>query len=58
MFDSDKSMYVQLICNQLSVTYNIFQGMNPMGRIAPWADFLDIIALNPVKNARGDTNGT
>ena len=28
----------------------IFIGINPMSLSAPWAEYLDIIALNPVKN--------
>ena len=38
MSDYDKSMYVQLILNQSTVTYNKL-GMNPMGLSAPWADY-------------------
>ena len=57
MSDDDKSMDVQLICNQCVVTYNKFCGMNPMGLSAPWGDSLEIISLHPVKNARGETNG-
>ena len=39
MYNDDKSMNVQLICNQLVVTYNKLLGMNPMVIIAPWDDY-------------------
>ena len=29
------------------------QGMNPMGLSAPWADFIDILSLHPVKILSG-----
>ena len=52
MYDDDKSIDVQLICNQRVVTYNKLIGMNPMVLSAPCDDSLDIIDLNPVKNVR------
>ena len=52
MYDDDKSIDVQLICNQRVVTYNKLWGMNPIVLIEPCDDSLDIIYLNPVKNAR------
>ena len=39
MSDDDKSIYVQLICNQRVVKYNNFRGMNPMVLSAPWAEY-------------------
>ena len=39
MSDVDKSMDVQLICNQHVVTYNKFRGMNLLGLSAPWSDY-------------------
>ena len=39
MYNDDKSMNVQLICNQSVVTYNTLLGMNPMVIIAPWDDY-------------------
>ena len=50
-------MDVQLICNEGVVTYNKFLRINPMGPIFPYDDSLNIIALHPVKNARGEPNG-
>ena len=35
MSDDDKSMDVQLICNQRVVTYNKLRGMNTMGLRSP-----------------------
>ena len=32
-------MDIQLMCNQLVATYNISQGMNPMGLSDPWDDY-------------------
>ena len=29
-------------------TNNKLLGINPMGRISPWADYIEIIALDPV----------
>ena len=58
MSDDDKSMDVQLICNQNVVTDNKFQGLNSMGLSAPWANSLAIISMYQVKNARDETNGT
>ena len=48
MSDDDKSMGVQLICNQRVVAYNKFLGMNPMVPITPWYNSLEIISLCPV----------
>ena len=48
-------MDVQLICNQQVVTYNKFWIMNPIGLSAPCSDYLDIIALHPVKKIKGQT---
>ena len=31
------------------MTYNKLRGMNPMGLSTPWDEYLDIIALHPVK---------
>ena len=45
MYDDDKSMDVQLICNQRVVTQNEFLGVNPMGLSSPWDNSLEIIAL-------------
>ena len=53
MSDGDKSMDVQLICNQLVVTYNKSIGMNPMCHSSPWDDSFDILALHPVKKCKG-----
>ena len=39
MFDDDKTMNVQVICNQPVVVYNRFLGMNTMVFIATWADY-------------------
>ena len=39
MSNDDKSMDIQLICNQRVVTYNNLRCMNPMGLSAPWADY-------------------
>ena len=39
MSDDDKSIDVQLICNQRVVKYILFQGMNPICLSAPWADY-------------------
>ena len=39
MSDDDKSMDVQLICNQHVMTYNKLQGINPMGLSAPCDDY-------------------
>ena len=39
MSDDDKSMDVQLICNQLVVIYNKLLGINPMGLSDPWVDY-------------------
>ena len=46
-------MGVQLVCNQRVMTYNKFQGINPMGLSAPWTYSLEIIALHPVKEIQG-----
>ena len=40
MYDDDKSMDVQLICNQRVVTYNKLRGINQMGLIVPWDNSL------------------
>ena len=56
MSDDDKSMDVQLICNQSVVTYNELWGMNPMGISAPWDESIEIIDFYPVKNARDEPN--
>ena len=53
MSDDDKSMDVQLICNQHLVTYNKLQCVNLMGLSAPWAKSLEITALDPVKKCKG-----
>ena len=39
MSDDDKSMDVQLICNQHVVIYNKFQGINPISLSDPWVDY-------------------
>ena len=39
MSDDDKSMDVQLICNQLVGIYNKLLGINPMGLSDPWVDY-------------------
>ena len=39
MSDDDKSMGVQLICNQRVGTYNNLQGTNPMYISSPWANY-------------------
>ena len=46
MSDDDKSMDVQLICNQSLVAYDKWQGVNLMGLSTPWSDSLDINALD------------
>ena len=46
MSDDDKSINVQLICNQRVVTYNKLQGINPMVISASWYDSLENIALH------------
>ena len=53
MSDDDKSMDIQLICNQHVVTYNELQGINPMGLSSSWYESYDIIALNSVKQFKG-----
>ena len=55
MSDDDKSMDIQLICNQHVVTYNEFWDINPMGLSSSWYDSYDIIALNAVKQFKGWT---
>ena len=54
MSDDDKSMDVQLICNQRVVNYSTLQFMNPIFFSVPWDDSIDIIALYPVKNSRDE----
>ena len=49
MYDDDKSMDVQLICNQHVVTYNKLRGMKLMGLSDPWTGSADIITFNPEK---------
>ena len=53
MFDDEKSMNAQLICNQRVVTYNKSWGMIPMGFSDPWYEYLEIIALHPFKKING-----
>ena len=53
MSDDDKSMDVQLICNQRLVTYNKLQGVNLMGLSAPWSDYPHITSLDSVKRCNG-----
>ena len=57
MSDDNKSMDVLLICNQYVVTYNKLLDIKPMGIIAPWAEYLEIISLDPVKKSRDKPNG-
>ena len=56
MYNDNKSMYFQLICNQRVGTYKTLQGMNPMVLIFPLANSFKIIALYLVKIARGEPN--
>ena len=39
MSDDDKSIDVQLVCNQRLVTHNQFRRMNQMVLAAPWYDY-------------------
>ena len=52
MSDDDKSMDVQVICNQRLVTYNKLQGVNLMGISAPWEDYPHITSLDDLLVAR------
>ena len=49
MSDDDKSMYVQLICNQPIVTYDKLRRIHPLGLSSPGAYSLEIIDLHVVK---------
>ena len=39
MFDDDKSIDAQLICNQFEGAYNKLRGMNSMSFIASWDNY-------------------
>ena len=38
------------------ITFKKLQGINPIGLSAPWSEFLEIIALYPLKNARDNNS--
>ena len=51
----DKSMYVQVICNQCVATYAKLWGMHPLGLSLIWNDSIEIIAFHLVNKCNGWT---
>ena len=52
MSDYNKSMDVQLTCNQRVVNYNKLRVMNPMGFNGHWPNYLEIIDLHTLKKCK------